>query len=93
MPDHDILLNCILEICCEPEPEGEALTASGGAPCRKAIRSLASELRAHAPQLSEADALAAAGVVLSGFDLAPRGSLQQFKAVIARVAKAASPKD
>ena len=69
----DPIMNCVLEVCCGPEP------------ARATFAAMLVDKKLCAEQ-DEADRIAA--WVLTHFDLAPRGSLREFKAVIARIAKA-----
>lgn len=68
--------NCALEICCPPLANGD--------PSEDAIDALAKEL-AH-EGLAPEYARICAPVVLKLFDLAPRGTLQKFKALTAKLA-------
>lgn len=89
MSEHDdpILQNCVLEICCEPEPSSEGLAAAAQVPgpSQRAIAALARLIATEAG--SGASALDAARVVLTRFDLAARGTLLPLKQSIAAHAR------
>jgi hypothetical protein len=68
--------NCALEICCPP--------LADGTPSEKAVDALMKELIHEG--LSAEYAKTCAPVMLKLFDLAPRGTLQKFKAITAKLA-------
>jgi len=69
--------NCELEICCPP--------LEGGTPGPNAIAALSHTLEAKGLPLDYCRL--AAKIMLTEFDLAPRGSLHQFKAAVAKLAR------
>lgn len=69
--------NCVLEVCC---------LQSNGQPHPKAVASLAQMFKDGTDcGLSDEAAAECAAFVYANFDLAERGTLQAFKASIARV--------
>ena len=74
MSDHlsDPELNCILAVCCDPEPATARLS-------KRLLKDGVCEDAAHADRC--------AAWVQATFDLAPKGSLVQLKADIARLAR------
>jgi hypothetical protein len=72
----DPVLNCLLEVCCEPAAAREALAV-------QLVSDHICDDLAHARRV--------ATWVRTHFDLAPAGSLGALKAGIARVAKSGRP--
>jgi len=73
--------NCIFEVCCPPGVDGVAQES--------AVRALADEfMKEFKDKLSWEDAIKYSRAMYKHFDLAPRGSLREFKKQIVEAFKA-----